>query len=179
MMASRRAHKMSWMTSWRRGVWRIAKYEGDQLATRVPMQSLNLFICTQMLVEGLGWPTSKPKLTADSEHWQTLPVLRGSAQRSAEDELKYQTLTLQVVGYFISQATICGKFPPLLTAVSSTVSIRPDSSLPTRALQCPERCAAENSQWPSVAVTLCRWLLQLRPAPAICNPCMLTTASSA
>ena len=31
-----------------------------------------------------------------------MPVLRGSSQRSAEDEFKYQTLTLQVVRPFLS-----------------------------------------------------------------------------
>lgn len=51
----------------------------------------------QMLVEGLGWPTSKPEADADAQQWHTSPVLRGGSQRSAEDELKYQTLTLQVV----------------------------------------------------------------------------------
>lgn len=50
-----------------------------------------------MLVEGLGWPTSKPEADADAQQWHTSPVLRGGSQRSAEDELKYQTLTLQVV----------------------------------------------------------------------------------
>ena len=64
----------------------------------VTMQAFNHLFFKQMLVEGLGWPTSKPEPAADGEHWQTLPVLRDGAQRSAEDELKYQTLTLQVVG---------------------------------------------------------------------------------
>ncbi len=71
------------------------------MTTQAP-NHLNLM---QMLVEGLGWPTSKPEPTADGEHWQTSPVLRGGAQRSAEDELKYQTLTLQVVGSLMKQAT--------------------------------------------------------------------------
>ena len=73
---------------------------------RVTVQAPHHLHITQMLVEGLGWPTSKPEPAADGEHWQTLPVLRGSAQRSAEDELKYQALTLQVVGYLAKQAAV-------------------------------------------------------------------------
>ena len=72
----------------------------------VTMQAPNHLNFTQMLVEGLGWPTSKPEPAADGEHWQTSPVLRGGAQRSAEDELRYQTLTLQVVGRLMKQAAV-------------------------------------------------------------------------
>ena len=70
------------------------------------MRAPNYLSFSQMLVEGLGWPTSKPEAAADSEHWQTSPVLRGSAQRSAEDELKYQALTLQAVGRLMKQAAV-------------------------------------------------------------------------
>lgn len=76
---------------------------------------------TQMLVEGLGWPTSKPESTADSEHWQTSPVLRGGAQRSAEDELKYQTLTLQVVGHLTEQAAVIAAIAFCSTASQALV----------------------------------------------------------
>ncbi len=51
----------------------------------------------QTVVEGLGWPTSKPETSPGAQQWHTSPVLRGGSQRSAEDELRYQTLTLQVV----------------------------------------------------------------------------------
>lgn len=58
----------------------------------------------QTLVEGLGWPASKPESQADGQHWQTSLVLRGGGQRSAEDEFKYQALTVQVVsGCFWTQ----------------------------------------------------------------------------
>ena len=36
------------------------------------------------------------------QQWQSEPVLRGSSQRSAEDEFRYQTLTLQVVRPYLS-----------------------------------------------------------------------------
>ena len=60
-------------------------------------QSSALVASLQTIVEGLGWPTSKPESSAGSLQWRASPVLRGSSQRSAEDELRYQTLTLQVV----------------------------------------------------------------------------------
>ena len=60
---------------------------------------LALAVYMQTIVEGLGWPTSKPETIEGAQQWHTSPVLRGSSQRSAEDELRYQTLTLQVVGW--------------------------------------------------------------------------------
>ena len=77
----------------------------------------------QTIVEGLGWPSSKPETRAGAEQWHTSPVLKGSSQRSSEDELRYQTLTLQVVSrhYYIdlfkTSVSCCGsaRIPPCST----------------------------------------------------------------
>ena len=69
-------------------------------------QSSASAVPVQTIVEGLGWPTSKPESSAGAQQWHTSPVLRGSSQRSAEDELKYQTLTLQVVSWQSNQGRL-------------------------------------------------------------------------
>lgn len=76
----------------------------------------------QTIVEGLGWPSSKPETNAGAEQWHTSPVLRGSSQRSSEDELRYQTLTLQVVSwhYAVDSLVLC----ELLQLSRSTTMLR-------------------------------------------------------
>ena len=149
---------------------------------RVTTGSPDLVMPMQMLVEGLGWPTSRPEPAADGEHWRTAPVLRGGAQRSAEDELKYQTLTLQVVGRLMEQAAVVAASASCFDRRLKHWYFAPEAShCQRKALglcHCPERTQRGVSM-AECGKSLCRWLLQLRPAPAICNPCMLTMASSA
>ena len=64
--------------------------------------ALNLvFSLSQTLLEGIGWPRAAQNMqpgTGDASYF----VLKGSGQRSAEDELRVQLITLQVVRTFAS-----------------------------------------------------------------------------
>ncbi len=54
----------------------------------------------QMLVQGLGWPVAQPQRPATQTEGEAPAadcVMMGPGLRSAEDELKAQALTLQVV----------------------------------------------------------------------------------